>query len=144
MTPPCDLSVREYEPADRSFLSWTLRTSARRALQYDPLRTDAALDGQVEQAAGRIETGARELGWIVLVATWRGERCGLLVAPPSGALGPEEVGVPGLPAHRSGARVYVDPWFAEEGVGPALDEAADLARRAARAYRGAPRGTANA
>jgi hypothetical protein len=144
MTPPPDLSVREYDPADRSFLSWTLRTSARRALQHDPLRADPNLDRRVEQAAGRIEAGSRERGWIVLVASWRGERCGLLVAPPAGTLGPDELGVPGLPASRSGARVYVDPWYSDEGVLPALDEAADLARQAARGYRGAPRGSASA
>jgi hypothetical protein len=144
MTPPPDLSVREYDPADRPFLGWTLRTSARRALQYDPLRAAEELDRSVERATGLIEARRRERGWIVLIALWRGERCGLLVAPPNGTLGPDEVGVPGLPAARSGARIYVDPWFSEEGVGPALDEAADLARRAAGAGRGAPRGVVNA
>ena len=130
MTPVPDLAVREYRPEDRSFLGWTLRSSARRALQYDALRTDLDLDERVEEAARTIETRSRDRQWVVLVASWRGERCGLLIAPPSGTLRSDELGVPGLPAIRSGARVYVDPWYSEVGVVPALDEAADLFRRA--------------
>ena len=143
MTPPPDLSVREYHPTDRPFLGWTLRTTARRALQYDPLKEDRSLDQRVAEAARTIERRSRERGWIVLVASWRGQRCGLLIAPPSGTIGVGEIDVPGLPMERSGARVYIDRWFREMGVEPALDEAADLAQQASGPRRGAPRGGPN-
>lgn len=143
MTAVPDLSVREYHPTDRPFLGWTLRTSARRALQYDALHEDRTLDQKVDQAAGVIEQRSREHGWIVLVASWRGERCGLLIAPPTGTMGASDLSVPGLPMKRSGARVYIDRWFREMGVEPALDEAADLARQASGPRRGAPRGGPN-
>ncbi|GEM_PF-4607524 len=143
MTTAPDLSVREYDPADRSFMGWTLRSSARRALQYNPMREDTSLDHQVEQTARLIERRSREAGWIVLVASWRGERCGLLISPPTKGLGDADLGIPGEPATRSGARVYVDRWYTEMGVEPALDEAADLARQASGPRRGAPRGGPN-
>jgi hypothetical protein len=138
-----DVAVREYDLTDRSFLNWTLRTSARRFLQYNPLQEDTTLDQRVERAAGVIERRSRE-GWVVLVASWRGDRCGLLIAPPSGAGAMEELGVPGLAVARSGARVFMDRWYLEMGVEPALDEAADLARQATGLRRGPPRGAASA
>jgi hypothetical protein len=138
MTARPDLSVRAYAPTDRSFLRWTLRTTARRALQYDPFHSDSTLEERIERAARTIDERGQDRRWVVLVASWRGERCGLLVAQPTGRIDATDLPVPGLPADRSGARVYVDPWYAEVGVAPALDEAADLARRAQPAVSGAP------
>ena len=131
MTATPDLSVREYAPSDRTFLQWTLRTTARRALQHDALRADTPLDRRIEQATELIDRRSRDHRWVVLVASFRGERCGVLIAPPYGRLSGAELAVPGLAVSRSGARVYVDPWYAEVGAEQALDEAADLARQAA-------------
>ena len=107
------------------------------------MQEDTTLDQRVQEAAGVIERRSRE-GWVVLVASWRGERCGLLIAPPLGSRGMEELGVPGVSVKRSGAQVYMDRWYLELGVEPALDEAADLARQASGPRRGAPLGGANA
>lgn len=131
MTPVSDLEVRPYHPNDRSFVRWTLRTSARRVFRLPTMAGNTAVERTVDDTVGWIDLHGSDPRWIVLVASYRGERCGLLVAPNGGSRKASDIAVPGQVARRSGGYVYVDPWYANEGVAPALDEAGGVLRSAA-------------